>query len=43
MEIKKAHDGLLLKIAEKAANIKTIEANFTKLKKSYDLLLADFK
>lgn len=43
MEIKKAYDELLEKIAEKAATVQTIEANFIKLQNSYDELLADYK
>lgn len=43
VDLKKAHEQLLEEIAEKAANIKSIEANLTKLQNAHDLLLLDFK
>lgn len=43
LEIQKAHDQLLIEIAEKAANQKTAETNLMKLQNSYDSLLIDFK
>lgn len=43
IDLRKANEELLQQIAEKAANMKTNEANFTKLQNSYDLLLSDFR
>lgn len=43
VEIKKAHDNAQEKVAEKAANQRTLEINLMKLQNSYDSLLMDFK